>query len=140
MNPDLKAFVLSILFGALLLMLWDVLHGIRTAEAHGTFSNIVLDCIWWIFTVCCIVLYTWNTNSMKLRAFVFIGLFGGAFLYHITLSRAMRSLFCGVFDIIFKIFRFIFKILLTPAVFLYKILLEPIRKLSHRILKRGGRQ
>lgn len=128
MNPDLKAFVLAIISGVLLMLLWDLFHGMRKTFFHSVKINLILDTLWWTASAALIVIMTWLANSMNLRFFVYFGLTGGAFLYYITLSQFFRGFFCIIFNIISKIMVFIFKILLTPAVFLYKILLVTIYK------------
>jgi spore cortex biosynthesis protein YabQ len=138
MNPDLKTFLLSIALGGVLMLLWDLLHGLRKVFFHSVKANFFLDTLWWLASAASIVMCTWLSNSMNLRFFVYFGLAGGAFLYFITLSRFVRSLFCTIFNIIFKIIRFILKILLTPAVFLYKILIVPFLKKLTVFFRKAG--
>lgn len=139
MSPDLKTFLLSIALGGALMLLWDFFHGLRKVLFHSVKSNFILDTFWWLICAISIVICTWISNSMNLRFFVYSGLAGGAFLYYITLSGFMRSLFCTIFNIILKIIRFIFKILLTPAFFLYKILIVPfLNKLTVFFRKAGN--
>lgn len=140
MSPELLEFLASIAAGILLLFLWDIFHGMRCAFFKGTVSNAVLDIAWWIFAAVLIIRTTAETNNMQLRMFVAIGLLGGGFLYHITLSKLFRKLFCVIFGTILKIIKFIFKILLTPAHFLYKILLGLFKKTSFIRSAKGGRQ
>ena len=138
MTPDLKTFLLSIALGGILILLWDLLHGLRKTFFHSVKMNIILDALWWIFATASIVVCTWLSNSMNLRFFVYFGLSGGAFLYYFTLSRLLRDIFCTIFNIISKIIRFILKILLTPAVFLYKILIVPILKTLTVFFRKAG--
>lgn len=137
MSPDLLAFLLSIVCGAVIMLAWDILHALRTVLFKGIVTNILLDMIWWIFACTAVVLYTWQSNHLSLRFFVFFALGIGAFLYCITVSRLIRRLFCYIFGTVFKIFKFIFKILLTPALFLYKILLDTVFVKHNRTMKRG---
>lgn len=140
MSPELREFLASIAAGALLLLLWDALHGIRRAFFKGAVSNALLDTAWWFFAAALVVRTAAETNNMQLRIFVAAGLLGGGFLYHITLSKLFRRLFCVIFGTILKIIKFIFKILLTPAHFLYKILLGLFKKTSLTRSAKGGRQ
>jgi spore cortex biosynthesis protein YabQ len=135
MTPELQVFLCSLPIGALIMLAWDFLHGIRTVVLKNTAANILLDVLWWGASAFVIIKYTWYLNYMNLRFFIFAALIGGAFLYHITLSEAVRSLFCAFFEIFLKIFKFIFKILLTPALFLYKILFRVVTWICNRKVK-----
>ncbi|MGN1115787.1 MAG: spore cortex biosynthesis protein YabQ [Candidatus Ornithomonoglobus sp.] len=137
MNQGIRAALITMLCGAAVMLAWDILHGLRHSFFRGVISNFLLDTAWWIFAASGFICCTWYANHMELRAFIWVSLFIGAALYHITLSKAVRWLFCSIFDIISKIIKFIFKILLTPAVFLYKILLVPFAGICKRSLKRG---
>ncbi len=137
MNQGIRAALITMLCGAAVMLAWDILHGLRHSFFRGVFPNFLLDTAWWIFAASCFVGCTWYANHMELRAFIWASLFIGAVLYHITLSRAARMLFCSIFDIFLKIIKFILKILLTPAVFLYKILLVPFAGICKRSLNRG---
>ncbi|MDD6762708.1 MAG: spore cortex biosynthesis protein YabQ [Clostridiales bacterium] len=138
MNQGIRAALITMLCGAAIMLAWDILHGLRHSFFRGVFANFLLDTVWWVFAASGFIGCTWYANHMDLRAFIWASLFIGAVLYHIILSGAVRLLFCGIFDIFFKIIKFIFKILLTPAVFLYKILLVPFAGICKHILKRGG--
>ncbi|MGN0162220.1 MAG: spore cortex biosynthesis protein YabQ [Candidatus Ornithomonoglobus sp.] len=137
MNQGIRAALITMLYGAAVMLAWDILHGLRHSFFRGTVTNFLLDTAWWVFAASGFISCTWYANHMQLRAFIWASLFIGAVLYHITLSGVIRKLFCGIFDIFFKIIKFIFKILLTPAVFLYKILLVPFAGICRRRVKRG---
>lgn len=123
MSPNSAAFALSFACGAFLYLLWDVLYCMRRVFFRGVFTNMLLDIVWWTAAALSVTWYTSLTNHFQLRLFVLSGIAGGAALYRLLFSRAVRRVFLFVFDIILKIIKFIFKILLTPAVFLYTILL-----------------
>ena len=136
MSPELTAFILSALCGAAALLLWDFMHGMRRSFVKGIIGNILLDTAWWFVCTWLFLLCVWETVSLRLRFFELFAAILGAVLYHFTISSVLKRCFCGFFDIILKIIKFILKILLTPAVFLDKILLEPIRKRFRQ--KRNG--
>ena len=125
MSGELTAFALSAACGASVLLLWDFMHGMRHTFVRGIAGNIILDIAWWFISVSAFLWCLWETVALKLRFFEAFAAAGGAVLYHFTVSPVLRHCFCVFFDIISKIFQFIFKILLTPARFLDKILIEP---------------
>ena len=118
----LYAFVLSICCGAGMLMLWDFLGGMRRSFAKGIIINIILDIIWWVLSVSAFLWCMWRTVTLELRFFEAFAVILGAVFYKITFSCYIKRFFFFVFSTFEKIFKLIFKILLTPALFLYKIL------------------
>lgn len=140
MSGDAAAFLLSAACGAVLLMIWDMFHGLRMVFFRGVFMNTILDAIWWICAAALPVICLWNTNFMRFRFFELFGAALGGILYHFTISQGVRAVFCVVFEVFLKIFKIILKILLTPALFLYKILLvvflHPIQHIFARMQKR----
>ena len=142
MSPESAAFLLSVGCGAALFLLWDLFHGLRTVFFKGIAANAVLDIAWWICAAAAPAWCLWHTNSMTFRFFELLGAAMGALLYHITVSRALRHVFCVFFAAFLKIFKLFFKILLTPAVILYKILivpfLRPLRYLYRRVRGKNG--
>ncbi|MCH5211964.1 MAG: hypothetical protein J1G06_03035 [Oscillospiraceae bacterium] len=137
MSPELMAFALSAMCGSAALLLWDFMHGMRHSFVKGIIGNILLDTAWWFICAWMFLLCVWETVSLRLRFFELFAAVLGALLYHFTVSSAMKRCFCAFFDIILKIFKFIFKILLTPAVFLDKILLEPFKRRYREKRKRS---
>lgn len=139
MTPELVEFLASIVLGALCMLLWDALGAIRLTLHAGALLNALFDIAWWVLSASALCIVSAKTNNMQLRAFVFIALLGGGFLYHITLSTPLKKLFCVLIDTIFKILGIIFKILLTPGHFLYKILLRVFIKSPDYGSMKGGR-
>ena len=137
MSPELMAFALSAMCGAAALLLWDFMHGMRHSFVKGIIGNILLDTAWWFICAWMFLLCIWETVSLRLRFFELFAAVSGALLYHFTVSPALKRCFCAFFDINLKIFKFIFKILLTPAVFLDKILLEPFKRRYREKRKRS---
>ncbi len=138
MSTQAQMFIASILCGIASMLLWDMLHGLRLAFFKGVIFNALLDFVWWICIGTGFIYCMWNYGSMQLRYFAFFGYISGAFLYRITLSGLLRRCFCKIFEVFYKIIRFIFKILLTPAAFLYKILVVCIFGKFARKIKRGN--
>lgn len=132
MTGESGAFFASMICGASMLLLWDIMYGLRRAWKCGAAANTLLDIIWWIAFASGFTLLLWNANSLRIRGYEFVAASAAAFLYHITVSKVIKRVFCVIFDVILKIFRFIFKILLTPAVFLYKILIRPFKNLCKK--------
>lgn len=136
MTGDGAAFTVSMVCGASMMLLWDIMYGLRRSSRCGAVVDCLLDVIWWMTFAAMFTLFLWDANSLRLRAYELFAAGSSAFLYHITVSKPIKRIFCVLFDVIFKIFKIILKILLTPAVFLYKILIRPFKNLCK---KRCGR-
>ncbi len=132
MTGESGAFFASMICGASMLLLWDILYGLRRALKCGAVADTLLDILWWTAFAAVFTVFLWNANSLRIRGYEFIAAAAAAFLYHITVSKVIKRVFCVIFDVILKIFRFILKILLTPAVFLYKILIRPFKNLCRK--------
>lgn len=136
MTGDGAAFTVSMICGVSMMLLWDIIYGLRHSSKCGAVADFLLDFIWWVTFAAVFTLFLWDANSLRLRAYELFAAGSSAFLYHITVSKPIKRIFCVLFDVIFKIFKIILKILLTPAVFLYKILIRPFKNLCK---KRGGK-
>ena len=140
MSGETWAFCLSFICGVGIMLFWDILHGMRHSFFHGVIGNILLDVLWWFVSVTSFLWCIWETVALRLRFFEMFAMLGGIMLYRVTVSEPLRRVFCGFFDIILKIIKFIFKILLTPARFLDKILIEPFLRNIKRRIKGGERK
>ncbi len=117
MTPEVWAFFLSVLCGAVAMALLEI----RNTISAGLFMSIILDILWWSVSAGIFVFCMWQTVTFDVRFFQIIGFVTGALLEHITIGRFVAK-FAGF------LFRLIFKILLTPWVFLYKIIIVPINR------------
>ena len=121
MTGGSNAFLLSSGCGAAILLLWDMLSGMRRSFARGVVINALLDVAWWLLSVSAFLWCVWRAPVPEPRLFEGVGLILGACLYKITISRYIKGFFLCFFRAAEKIIRFIFKILLTPMTFLYTI-------------------
>lgn len=132
MSGESASFLWSLVCGVMSMLLWDILFGVRQTVKCGIAANILLDTIWWSVGAMAFAWCLWSTNDLALRGFNIFALVLSGVLYHITVSRYIKRLNCIIFNIFFKIIKFILKILLTPAVFLYKILVRPFKNLCKK--------
>ncbi len=84
-----------------------------------------LDLFFWISALVLFLLGLYQIHSGAIRVYVLIGAVLGILLYFLSLYRVVCTILDGVLDVIFKIFQFFFKILLTPGQLLYKLLIVP---------------
>lgn len=113
----LMIFVVMILMGIGIGMLWDIL---KTFSDKCTVKSIVsiFDGIFWIIITVALFLILMYVNDGALRFFEFLGAFLGIVLYFSAISRLFRKFFSIFVNIITKICI----ILLTPVKFFLKML------------------
>lgn len=133
MSRDVYVLLVMFLCGAALGVLFDMRRGIQKTAKIPDLAVIIADIIYWVIFTVTVAWCVWRFNNGIVRAFEFIGLFGGALIYFFTLSNFVVRLFAFLSYYILKTITFIFKILLTPARFLYKIIssIHPNKKERH---------
>ena len=85
--------LVSVLFGAGLTAVYDILRIARRAVRHASAAVAVEDFLYWIFAAlaCFCLLFAMNDGNM--RWFALAGALSGMWLYHISLSRVVVALF-----------------------------------------------
>lgn len=126
MNEDIFVFLMMILCGAIILLLFDVFRAFRMVIKPGTIVVAVSDILFCAVSLFVILAAVWNLNSGEFRIYEPVGLALGGIFYFFLLSKWILALFLWIIKNILKLFQYIFKILLTPSLFLYKILIVPI--------------
>lgn len=133
--------------GEMLIFLWSLLTGVIIMTVYDFFSVFtsgndlsvfVLNIFDGVFVVCATTLLLFvflNVSNGYIRSYEFIGALIGGILYKITISKLIKALFCKIFSVIFTIFDFFCKILLTPIKFTYKIIYNIIRVSSRAVTK-----
>lgn len=139
-DGEILIFLWSLLTGAVLMMMYDLFSIFANSKELSVFVLNVFD---GIFVVCATTLTLFvflNISNGYIRSYEFLGALIGGILYKITLSKLIKALFVKIFFVIFTIFDFFCKILLTPIKFTYKIIYNIIRvsfrtiaKISHKL-------
>ena len=91
MNPaitiELQFFLLSILWGGLLLLAYDVLRIFRRLIKHGIILVAIEDLIFWLLASLFIFTMIFQKNNGIIRGFSIIGMLLGIILYHFSISE-----------------------------------------------------
>ncbi len=139
MTDEVTIFLYACLTGGCIMLIYDILSLAGTKEKNAIFLINVCDGIF--IAICCtiMVFMTFTISNGIVRAFEFFGVFLGAILYKITLSRWILFLLKQITRFILSFFQLFFKILLTPLAIMYKMIYRCMRALclpACRIVKR----
>lgn len=128
-NREVCVFLVSFLCGIICSVLFDLFRASRSVYRQSAVIIGLSDLFFWLVscTLCYACIFVFNNG--KLRFYEFAAVILGSFIYFLTLSTVVKYIFVNFF----KIIRFIFKILLTPAHFLYKMLIAVFLKIKAAI-------
>ena len=132
-----EAFFLgiSVLVGAALSGVYDVLRISRRVAAHGNFWIGLEDFFYWVLCTGVVFLMIYQENDGMARGFAFGGILIGMLIYHLLLSR----LFVGINVFVLKktigIIKKILRILFGPFLWVAKKAGQFLRKQLKKFLK-----
>lgn len=115
---ELISFLASIVLAFLIGVLYDISRVLR----KYTKRTLLWDILLWVsalFITCSVWFFVQNG---EVRWYMILGAFFSGLIYLLTLSKYVYIVLCFLADKICRIFRIIFKILLTPLAFLCKII------------------
>lgn len=106
-------FGISIVVGAGLFLLYDVLRIFRRIVPHGNIWIGIEDFVYWLICAGMVFVMLYRENDGMMRGYALIGLVAGMFFYYLLLSRyvvRVNVLILGtVFGTIRKGLRFLFR-------------------------------
>ena len=128
MNPaitiELQFFLISILWGAILLATYDILRIFRRIVTHDSFFIAVEDMVFWVIASLFIFAMIYHENNGTIRGFSIMGMLLGSIVYHYSIS-----------DLIVAWVVKLIHILLRPLT----ILLQWIRNILRRLKAATGK-
>jgi spore cortex biosynthesis protein YabQ len=101
---ELQFFCWSIIWGAIILISYDVLRIIRRLINHNSFILAVEDLIFWVATSVFIFAMMYRENNGIIRGFAVMGMGIGMFLYHYILSELLVKLITSFIHTLFRPF------------------------------------
>lgn len=108
-SVELQFFLVSIIWGALLLLVYDMLRILRRLIKHGEFLVAMEDLIFWVCASLFIFVMMYKENNGIIRGFSIMGMAIGIIIYHFAISELLVGFLTKLI-----------KILLTPLVFVVK--------------------
>lgn len=132
MNPsitiELQFFLISILWGGILLLAYDMLRILRRLIPHDGFFIAVEDFFFWVIASLFIFAMIYRVNDGVIRGFSALGVVLGGVLYHYSISDLLVRGISALFHLIIKFL----KILLTPLKLAAGKLLKLLRFVSSK--------
>ena len=129
---ELYTFLIFILTGLAIGILFDIFRILRRSFKTKDFITYIEDILFWIFTGIILLYSIFTFNNGELRGFVFIGVLLGIILYILTLSKYLIKICVYAVNIIKKIITFPIKLL---ANLVKKIFIIPLNKIIVTIKK-----
>ena len=122
MNNEFNVFLSFVLIGLIIGFLFDFFRILRRSYKTPDAVTIIEDIIFWITSGILILLGIFVLNEGKIRAYLFLGLIAGIFLYIAIISKYVITVGVKFFNIFNKIF-------LAPLQKATKTIIKVIRKL-----------
>lgn len=138
MGNQAYLFVIFILNGFLIGILFDIFRILRKSFKTKDWITYVQDILFWIITGFIILYSIFKFNNGELRGFIFIGIFIGLSIYLLLFSKIFIKINLFIINIIKKIFYFII-IIPLKAIFsvVKKIIFKPISFIIINLKKSG---
>ncbi len=137
-NLELRFFLASVLWGIILLVIYDGVRVFRRIVKHTKAAEWLEDILFWVISGCLIFRMMYQMNDGRIRSFSILGVTLGMIMYHYSVSsflvKRMSQGIHGLIHIIKNVILFLMK----PLTFLLKRLkwiLEFFLKLFRRPLR-----
>lgn len=107
-QKETLVFLLSVLHGAGLTLLYDVLRALRRAVPHGTAAVSAEDFLYWLTAGFLTFCLAFSETGGVIRGYVAVGIALGAVLYHQTVSAGIVRGLAELFGLLGRAVRFLF--------------------------------
>ncbi len=140
MNPsitiELQFFLISVLWGGILLVAYDVLRIIRRIIRHGAILIAIEDLIYWLAASLFIFSMIFQENNGIIRGFSIIGMLLGSILYHFGISELLVKAVTKLIQTLLSPFKAVFNQMKRILKSLLKRCASTINKILFRLKKR----
>ena len=119
-NLEVQFFLISILYGILLLVVYDCIRIFRRIVPHRGFFVAVEDIIFWLVASIVIFIMIYERNNGTIRGFAILGMLLGMVIYNQLLSKYVVKGITLIIKTILKVIKKGLSILFKPFVFLAK--------------------
>ena len=147
MSGQAVVFLITVVAGAVLGVLYDCFRILRRVLRHRTVATAVEDAMFWIFATLLMFVFLMRQDLSEIRSFIFIGLALGAILYFMALSR----FFIKFAMMVLRWIKGLILVIISPVVAVCAIFKKRLksghkyvrmkgRKIYQRVRRRHGRQ
>ena len=129
LHAQAQLFLLTILLGGGMGLVYDGLRVFRHALPHKSFWVQLEDGLFWLIAVFLVFGVMLHANSGEIRFFSIFGLFGGMGLYFLTLSRLVIAVSDRIIWLVKYIIGLFLRILSTPFRLVWLLIRKPLQKI-----------
>lgn len=117
---EVNLFLVSILWGAIIHIFYDVLRIVRRIIKHGYLAVALEDLVYWIICGVLIFRMMYNNNNGVVRGFIIAGVVLGMVIYRISISGLVVKYVSLVINRVITLFLKVFRVVMKPFRFLLK--------------------
>ena len=122
-------FLIFILNGILIGILFDVFRILRRSFKTPNFVTYIEDIIFWLASTLSIIYSLFVFNNGEIRGYIFIGLIFGIVTYMLFFSKIIMKISIKIILFLKQVFKFLYKILSYTV----KIILNPLKFLMKKL-------
>lgn len=115
-------FLIFTIEGIIIGLIFDIFRILRRSFKTADIVTYIEDILFWLITGILILYTIFVFNYGEIRFFMFVGIFLGAMLYMLLISRYIIKISVTAIEFIKKTILFFLKIVIFPFQFIYKIL------------------
>lgn len=130
LHEQARLFLLTVLLGGGMGLLYDGLRVFRHALPHKHFWVQAEDGLFWLLAVFLVFGVMLRASGGEIRFFSIFGLFGGMGLYFLTLSRFVLAVSDSIIRLVKYLTGLFFRIVCTPFRLLYLLFRRPLEKVG----------
>lgn len=123
-----RLFLLTILMGGTLGLIYDCLRVFRRIVRHNTLWLQLEDGLFWLAAVFLVFGVMLRANGGEIRFFCIFGLFGGMGIYFLTVSRIVIAVSDRIIYVVKRAILLLLQIIMTPFRLVYLLLRKPMAK------------
>lgn len=128
LQPQL--FLLSLGFGFLLGIPYDIIRAVRIAFTKSKASVIIFDILYFLTSAVLSFLFILAVNKGEIRFYILFGEAAGWLLYYFSLGIAAVK----ITDVTVRLLKALFHTVKTVVLFPFKIILKPVKILKTKII------
>jgi spore cortex biosynthesis protein YabQ len=136
-EAQLVSLILSVFAGLMVGFLFDLYRTINFFVRPLKAFLYLMDLLFWLITGGVVFAILLNADYAQLRAYTFMGMGLGIFIYFKLFSIYILKLYRGLFYFISKLFRLLFILIILPFKLFYNLIWGPLYFIKKILIKAG---